>query len=392
MNGYKVFELEAGKAFTEDAYIIDNMFFLPKNVSIQPFHLKILEEWNIDKILSEGKPTEGISLKEIYVVKSDSNDDKTDATKQNDENQPKTEPSIFVKSHNDSTVKMTTAVFEDIYLSWITEVEALMSSLITTGNIDKNRVVTLIQAIINTVGKNRNYALMMIGKPFEKINSVYKRSVETTILSYIIAKSINLNELNMQNLMIATLFHDIGMLKIPKEILAKKSSLTNEELTVIKGHTLIGFKYLRNVKYSPIIASGALQHHERVDGEGYPSSLQADKVTLIAKIIAVVDAYCAAISNKPFKNSMHGKEALQDLLKGGGSAYDSSILKELIKNISFYPIGSLVILSDSQIARVVGTSGVAMRPIVSLVEVKGIEGVIDLSKRNDLYIKGVHLQ
>jgi len=126
---------------------------------------------------------------------------------------------------------------------------------------------------------------------------------------------------------------------------------------------------------------------QRIDGKGYPNHVSLDKITEIAKIIAVVDAYCAAIADKPFRNTLHAKEAIQDLLKSGGSAYEPSILRELVKNISFYPIGSLVLLSDNNPAEVAGTSGVAMRPIVKIIKTKEM---IDLSKKNDIYIKGIY--
>ena len=79
------------------------------------------------------------------------------------------------------------------------------------------------------------------------------------------------------------------------------------------------------------------------------------------------------------------------MLKSGGTAYEPSILRELVKNISFYPIGSLILLSNDIPAEVVGTSGVAMRPIIKILPKDGKkEEIIDLSKRNDIYIKGIY--
>ena len=182
------------------------------------------------------------------------------------------------------------------------------------------------------------------------------------------------------------------MVRIPRQILEKKDPLTKDETIIIQSHTSMGYKVLREVQYSAIISSGALQHHERLDGKGYPSGLMSDQITDISKIITVADAYCAAIAEKPYKSSLHAKEAIQDLLKRGGSLYSPQILKELIKNISFYPIGSLVLLSNNQPARIVGTSGIPMKPIIKTV-VKDSSGVIiDLSKSNDIYIKGMYSQ
>jgi HD-GYP domain-containing protein (c-di-GMP phosphodiesterase class II) len=219
---------------------------------------------------------------------------------------------------------------------------------------------------------------------------MHRKTIETTILSLILADSMDITDFASTNLMFATLYHDLGMLKISKDILQKKAALTKEEIIEIQNHTIYGYKYLRDTGYSAIIASGALQHHERIDGKGYPNHVTNEKITDIAKIIAIVDAYCAAIADKPFKDPLHAKEAVQDLLKRGGAAYDANILKELVKNISFYPIGSFVVLSNDSPAEVIGTSGVAMRPVVKIVTKNGYGETIDLSKHNDIYIKGIY--
>ena len=107
------------------------------------------------------------------------------------------------------------------------------------------------------------------------------------------------------------------MLRIPKAILDKNGPLTPEEYKIMQNHTIIGFNLIRDIRYSAIIASGALQHHERIDGTGYPERKKADQITNIGKIVAILDAYSAAISKKTFKTPVHAKEAIQDLLKLG---------------------------------------------------------------------------
>jgi HD-GYP domain-containing protein (c-di-GMP phosphodiesterase class II) len=301
----------------------------------------------------------------------------------------------FVTSKIDTTALLDGSVksFLESYKTWIKKIYSFFNDIITKNTINKDLVKVFLLEITTNVNKNINNALMLFGKKFENILYVYPQTLETIISSYIIGNSLNLTQLEIFNLLVAALFHDIGMLKVPRVILDKKDSLTSQEISIIKEHTIQGFKLLREVKYSPIIASGALQHHERIDGMGYPNGITGEKITGIAKIISIVDAYSAAIANKPYKETnLHGKEVIQDLLRGGGSAYDPSILKELIKNISFYPIGSLVILSNTKIARVVGTSGVPMKPIVKIVEAENEGEVLDLSKKDDLYIKEPYIK
>jgi HD-GYP domain-containing protein (c-di-GMP phosphodiesterase class II) len=353
-----------------------------------------LNKWNIDTINTAGEVTDKKinkivdSNKEKKLVNpmdmiqggNQDSEDRENGTIE--DNQEITEQKLL-----DSSVKS----FIEVYKYWIKTSVNIFNDVIINRDVDKNKVRNFILEIIQTVNKNRNNALMIFGKKFEGVPYLHPKTIETIILAYIIGDSLCLSQLAISNLGIATLFHDIGMLKIPKSILEKPAKLNENEIKVINSHTNIGYKLLREVKYSAIIASGALQHHERIDGKGYPNRLTPDKVTEIAKIIAVVDAYCAAIATKPFTTShMHQKEVIQDLLRSGGTKYEPTILKELIKNISFYPIGSLVLLSSNKPARVVGTSGMAMKPIVRELSKEGPGTVIDLSKSNNIYIKDLY--
>lgn len=416
MNTISINQIPVNNSFTDDSFVLDDLFFLPKKLPIQQHHIKLLQKWNITEISTEGNITSSGMDK---LVKTDNDKDKEPIIPSIDElptpndtssdieplpvdevkspNAANTddvvELEIIEKKEADKSKLLDSSVkgFVELYKKWIKQAYNILNGIIKTNTVDKEAVKRFIVEIIDTVNENRNNALMVFGKEFKGVPSIYPQTIETIILSYIIGESLNLSNLALSNLAIAALFHDIGMLMVPDEILNKLTPLTSDELAIIQKHTVMGYKLLRDIKYSAIIASGALQHHERIDGKGYPNKLSAERVTEIAKIISVADAYCAAISNKPYKHlTLHGKEAIQDLLRGGGTAYEHAILKELIKNISFYPIGSLVLLSDNQPARVVGTSGVPMKPIVKVLNQPEGTDIINLSKTTTIYIKGLY--
>ncbi|HOF00526.1 MAG TPA: HD domain-containing protein [Spirochaetota bacterium] len=407
MNAVPITNLNSGSYSTEDIFIFENLFFYPKNLPVSESHINILKNWNVENVFTNGNllkaekdeiPKEGANklLEDLF------DNDENESPEKAPENVNKAGEKSKINSSNPevkSSVKSESIVtnvnepFKDAYKKWILMTVNFFNDIVSKKTLDKEKVLGLLKEIKQTISFNKNDALMMFGRPIEGISYIYTKTIETTILSFILAESMNLVDYAVSNLAIATLFHDLGMIKIPKPILQKTGPLTKEELTVVQNHTIIGFKYLKEINYSVIIASGSLQHHERVDGKGYPNRVSADKITEIAKIIAVVDAYCSAIADKPFKDPLHAKDAVQDLLKSGGTAYDPAILRELVKNISFYPVGSLIRLSNGIPAKVIGTSGVAMRPIVRTIILNSsgaTEGeIIDLSKRNDLYIKGV---
>lgn len=408
MNTVSITNLNSGSYSTEDIFIFENLFFYPKNLPVSESHIKILKNWNVENVFTNGNllkvekneiPKEGINklLEDLFEnneTESSDNVSQNNPDKTNEKDKTNSSNSDGKSNpQNESIVTNVNEPFKDAYKKWILMTVNFFNDIVSKKTLDKEKVLGLLKEIKQTLAFNKNDALMMFGKPIEGISYIYTKTIETTILSFILAESMNLIDYAASNLAIATLFHDLGMIKIPKPILQKTGPLTKEELTVVQNHTIIGFKYLKEINYSVIIASGSLQHHERIDGKGYPNRVSADKITEIAKIIAVVDAYCAAIADKPFKDPLHAKDAVQDLLKSGGTAYDPAILKELVKNISFYPVGSLIQLSNGIPAKVIGTSGVAMRPIIRTIILNSngaTEGeIIDLSKRNDLYIKGV---
>lgn len=393
MNEILLNQVQPGISFTDDAYILEDMFFLPKNLPIQSYHITLLRQWGIDTIYTDGRAS-NIGMEKVVEEKAD--------MKEYEKALETLEPSMEQESGDkisiDTSSKNATALLDgsikslvELYKVWIKKTIKIFNDILIKKEVDKEDVKELISEIINTVNKNKNNALMLLGRNFEGILYIHTQTIETVILAYIIGESMNLSELTLSNLAIATYFHDLGMLKVPRMILEKKGALNEEEIKIIRNHPNVGYQYLRDIKYSAIVASGALQHHERMDGKGYPNGLSPDRITEIAKIISVVDAYCAAIASKPFKQSpQHAKEIIQDLLRGGGSKYDPAILKELIKSISFYPIGSLVLLSNAKPARIVGTSGVAMKPIVRIIVNGKDENTVDLSKDDKLYIKGLY--
>ena len=395
MNNISINEISDNTIFSEDSYILENLFFLPKNLPVHQYHIKLLREWNIPSVQTEGilagEAMNQIVKEELKEAGKPESVSREEAALNVLVDNEKSAVSDIKEDKKNALLDSNVKDFVEIYKEWIKTIVIFFNEIIIHRLVDKEKVINFIKDIITHVDKNRNNALLLFGKKFEGIFYVLPQTLETIILSYIIGDGLNLSDLTLSNLLIASLFHDIGMLKVSKLILEKKGALTEEEKRTVRTHTNLGYKFLREAGYSAVIASGALQHHERMDGKGYPGGLASDKITEIAKIISVTDAYCAAIENKPYKNSpVHGKEVIQDLLRAGGTAYSPQILKELIKNISLYPIGSLVVLSDNLPARVVGTSGIAMKPIVKRVAKTGEGEVLDLSKETTLYIKGLY--
>jgi putative nucleotidyltransferase with HDIG domain len=144
-------------------------------------------------------------------------------------------------------------------------------------------------------------------------------------ISEALAERIELSLREKLALRAASKLHDVGKICIPSEILNKPGSLTQLEYDIAQFHSYISFKVLSKVKVMEEAASIVLQHHERIDGSGYPMGLKGDKIDMGAKILAVADVLEAMTSSQPYRFSHDLKKALEEILKGKGKQYDPDV-------------------------------------------------------------------
>lgn len=145
-------------------------------------------------------------------------------------------------------------------------------------------------------------------------------------LSCAIAKELNLPEKQISGLRMAAFIHDIGKLFIPAELLTKPTKLSEEEMNLIKVHPQIGYDILKGIQFPWPIADIVIQHHERIDGSGYPKGLHGDKILFEAKIIAVADVIEAMATNRPYRPMLGMDKALEEIISKKGIFYDPAIV------------------------------------------------------------------
>jgi putative two-component system response regulator len=145
-------------------------------------------------------------------------------------------------------------------------------------------------------------------------------------LSCAIAKHMGLTSSIVEGIRIAALLHDVGKIRVPVSILNRTGHLLDAELAVVKIHPQIGFEILRNIPFPWPCAQIVLQHHERLDGSGYPFGLQAEEILLEAKILAVADVTEATSSFRPYRPAQGIEAALGELREHRGSSYDTDIV------------------------------------------------------------------
>jgi HD-GYP domain-containing protein (c-di-GMP phosphodiesterase class II) len=150
-------------------------------------------------------------------------------------------------------------------------------------------------------------------------------------LAHGIATEMGLPQEKIEGIRIAGSIHDIGNLSIPAEILSKPSKLTNIEFSLIKEHTMKGYEILKDVEFPWPLAEIVYQHHERMDGSGYPRNLKGDDIMIEARILSVADVVEAMASHRPYRASLGIHAALDEIEKNRGILYDMNVVDACLR-------------------------------------------------------------
>ncbi len=153
-------------------------------------------------------------------------------------------------------------------------------------------------------------------------------------VSRMLAKELGFSETECNRIYYIALMHDCGKISIPVTILQKPDKLTEEEYEVIKSHTVYGDKMLRDFNSIDGINLGALYHHERFDGKGYPSGISGENIPMIARIICVADAFDAMNSNRCYRPKLSRETILSELTENKGKQFDPEVVEYLIELIN----------------------------------------------------------
>jgi len=153
------------------------------------------------------------------------------------------------------------------------------------------------------------------------------------LLSSAIAKKMNLPEDQIEGIYIAAILHDIGKISIPIDITSKPGKISEAEFSIIKTHPEVGYKILKNIEFPGPVAKIILQHHERLNGSGYPYGISDKEIILEAKILGVADVVDAMSSHRPYRPALGIDETLEEIKKNKGTLYDPEVVDACIKII-----------------------------------------------------------
>lgn len=154
------------------------------------------------------------------------------------------------------------------------------------------------------------------------------RVAEYTIL---LAEELGYDEETVGEYYNIALLHDIGKIGIPEDVLNKQGKLTDEEFRIIKSHSALGYKTLKNISIMPELAIGAKSHHERPDGKGYPEGLKGDEIPRVAQIIAVADTFDAMYSDRPYRKRMNFDKVVSIIKEVSGKQLSEDVVDAFLR-------------------------------------------------------------
>ncbi len=224
-----------------------------------------------------------------------------------------------------------------------------------------------VDSMLEELRTNKRAILTLVNlKTFD--DYTYVHSFNVTVYSLMIGLDLYLNEDKLKKLGLGAIFHDIGKMNIPPEILNKNGPLTNEEYELIKNHTIEGYNILGDIPNMPAVSRHvALSHHERCDGKGYPKGRTCDKIPLFSRIVAVADVYDALTTERPYRKRILPHEAVEIVMASAGPHLDFELVRVFEKRIAPYPIGTTVKLTTGEIGVVKDVKyGFTTRPTVKI--------------------------
>ncbi|MBD3667802.1 MAG: HD-GYP domain-containing protein [Kangiella sp.] len=248
-----------------------------------------------------------------------------------------------------------------------THINQLMRDVQRDSQIDIEGSKELVSQTVDSILRNET-AMFWLSKIKHQDEYTSEHCVRVGILAIAFGKYLQLPRESLEVLGMCGMLHDVGKMKVPQEILNKPASLSPEEFDEVKKHTILGYDFLK--KHGGIdeqICAVAMNHHERMNGEGYPHHAESQRLSLYDRIIAIVDSYDAMTSDRCYHKGIPASQALSVLYKEQTNHYDAELVQQFIQMVGIYPVGSLVQMNNGQLGIILSINeGHKLEPVVEL--------------------------
>lgn len=279
---------------------------------------------------------------------------------------------VYIEDKLSEEIEIKNVIDDELRNSAAKAIRDIFVQSLTSSGINRNtaeNAKAIVHNIVEEIIKNRNFMVNMIDlKSYD--NYTYYHSVNVGVLSIVVGVAFGMNPNSLYKLGLGALLHDIGKVFIDKKIIDKPGPLTPEEFEKVKKHPSLGYEYLRDASLDLPVSSlvGILQHHERLDGSGYPDGISGKEIHQFSRIISIADVFDAMTSDRPYRAAMMPSEVMEFLMGGAGKLFDLEFVSLFTKKVAAFPLGTCVLLSNGLTAIVVENyEDCCLRPKVKVI-------------------------
>ena len=289
--------------------------------------------------------------------------------------------SYFEKLRDSEEFNNFTEQFQDVAATFERE---MMRVLHEGGDTDSTSLSNGVKKILGSCRSGiQVFDLLHCSRDYDEV--VFAHSLNVSIISAVLGGWLGFSAADIDVLIQCGIYHDIGKLTVPKEIIDKPGPLTPDEYAVMKTHAMRGYGIIKDMKLDRRVKLAAMMHHERCDGSGYPLGAKENQIERLTKIIAIADVYEAMTAPRKYRKARCPFEAVKMFESSGLSLFDTKYLMTFIEHIAMCYMGYRVRLNDGTIGTIVYMNKQdGTRPMIQV----GSE-YIDLFRNPKLYVEEI---
>lgn len=267
-----------------------------------------------------------------------------------------------------TTFEAELPIAREIYSRFEESVQFTLELVRKTGDLDGKLLTNVVGNLTRSVERNPD-AMMLLHRMQQKSSEEFHRAVDNSIHMITFGRFLQFPSERLELLGLAGLLLDIGKVNLPEAIVQKRDKLTAEEYEASKQHVAYSLKLIGEAQGLPRgLAEIVVQHHERLDGSGYPHGLAGNQITIDGAIAGLINTYCALISKRTYAEQISPSNALGMIYKLRGTLFHDALAEQLIQCIGIYPVGSTIELNTGDIGIVIAQNLVRrLQPKIMLI-------------------------
>jgi HD-GYP domain-containing protein (c-di-GMP phosphodiesterase class II) len=356
MNSIALKDLKPKSFFSKPLFLDEGFVLLAPETAVDEGLIKRLTQWEFRETRTAGQ-----ILSEAASEESDASEDAEKAT-----------PLAIPDGAGDKERIESILAF---YKDFTAYMEALYTRFVTKTELDYKELIERMKGLCQVIGENKRFLLRAQSIAPQHSNYLVSHAVRSSVYSIVLGTTLKLPQFKLIELGTAAALHEIGMVRLPPQLYMAGRALSPQERKAITAHPVLGYNLLKERQVPLAVCLAALEHHERMNGSGYPRALTGEKISLYSKIIMVACSYDAVTAIRPYREAKDGYSGMVDILKNEGKQYDDLVIRALVYSLSIYPIGTQVLLTSGKKAVVVDVNPDNPRyPIVQILGARSPDG------------------